>query len=286
MKLPRPKWVSYAVLSTCIVLQASIPGCSNVEDLNYETNSNRQELLTLKGKKLLVLAFEHSDDVFIDADTLEPKTAKTALVEQKIRLLLELKPLFNAVDATGKIDIPERWELTTQYRKLIGKSLRDMKADAALIVTSAYGYKMAGAVIPNIIESLAGKNNKKSVRVAFGPSSVQFYYFASITYILNKDGDVIWKFTGKIAALPEPKFDVDSLARSFAGLDPANKALAKIMNDLGNNYTEFLVWLLRADLEGSERKNFFTDYPENKKDKKFGIYPASDRSHVPILVSR
>ena len=78
-------WKRFAKISLGLILIVIIlaAGCSDLEKLNYNTNSNQQKILELKGKTLVILSFEYKDKVFLYAEHVEPSVAQIVRLPER-----------------------------------------------------------------------------------------------------------------------------------------------------------------------------------------------------------
>lgn len=270
------------VLSVVFISVMFAGGCVNVGELQYNTNCDQQELIELKGKTLVVLSNEYSDELIEYGDTLEHSVAQIIADNQKAKLLTEFSSLFHMKDVSSNLSVLKGWRPSIDNPRLIVEILQDTDADGAILITNSYGYKLSSSLLQGILEAILPKD---WVRTMFGPSTVETYFFASNTYIVNREGTIIWNFYGKASALPKVSefFKLEEFARGFIGLDPSEQRLVQAIVPLANHFTEYIRWLVQADIDKSPNKNYYTDYPAEKKDKCIGVYPASDKSHAPFL---
>jgi len=164
--------------------------------------------------------------------------------------------------------------------EVIGEILQELDADGGIIVTNTYGYKMSTPVPEEIPEPLNG-----FVKFIVGPSSVEYYCFASDTYIVDEEGNIIWNFYGKVAMLPKVLDFIkpEEFTRMFIGLDPSEQNLVKAMIIITDHYTDYLMWLIQKDIDNSPNKNYFTYYHKEKKNGYPEVYPALDEHYVPYV---
>ena len=270
------------VLGIVFIFTISVGGCTDVEELQYDTNCNQQKLVELKGKTLVIISNEYNDKLIQYGDTLEPSIAQIIADNHKYKLMDEFNSLFHMRDVSSNFSMLKGRGLSTYNPKFIIEFLQDVNADGAILITNSYGYKLSSSLIQGILEAVLPKD---WVRTMFGSSNVEMYLFASNMYIVNKEGSIIWNFYGKAYALPEASelLNLEEFGRSFAGLDPSTQRLVKAFIPLTNHFTEYIRWLVEADINESQNKNYYTDFPEEKKEKRINVYPASDKSHLPFL---
>jgi hypothetical protein len=73
----------------------------------------------------------------------------------------------------------------------------------------------------------------------------------------------------------------EQLVRGVVGLSPSNQTLVQAMASITNHYTEYLRWLVQADMDNLPNKNYFTAYPNEKRIRPIAVWPY-DKSY-PIL---
>jgi len=219
------------------------------------------------------------------SEILNPTTANAVSDAHKSDFITKSGKIFTVKDITSAnaIQISQPYGLPSSetIKKVL---LEEGEFDGGILVSNSYGYQMSGPVLEKGLEKIFPKD---WVGVTFGPSNVEFYYFASNTYIVNKEGKAIWNFYGKAAMLPVPLTgtaaeEADKFMRSVVGLDPSDKELAKASIAIASHYTKFLVWLIDADINQAPNKNYFSDYPGISENKHIVVYPAYETAHVPF----
>lgn len=285
ISMSKSKWKQLAKISggAILILTLFTAGCVDTGKLQYNTNCDQQKLIELEDKTLVILSYEY-DELILGADHLEPSVAQIVADHQKAKFLSEFGSLFKVKDVSNNFSVLKGRKPSIDNPELVSEILQEIDADGGILITNAYGYGMGGSVLQKILEAILPK---KWVRVVFGPSIIEGYYFASNTYIVDKEGNTIWNFYGKVSSSPKVLESVkpEEFARSVIGLDPSQQRLVKAMMSITDHYTEYIKWLMQADIDKSPNKNYFTDYPEEKRDRYIGVYPASDRSHVPHVSS-
>lgn len=279
-----------------ILLTISTAGCANVKELQYNTNCNREKLLELKGNALAILSYEYDDELLVSGEPVELSGAQIAADNQKAKLLSEFDSLFEIRDVSTNLSVLKGRKLSIDNPQLIREILRDIDADGGILITNAYGYEMGGAggildrVLEKYIEPILPEEGlfRRLFEFMLGPTEVESYFFASNTFIVDKEGNTIWNFHGKVYAIPAPSeileaFKPNEFARGIFGLDPSQQRLVKAMTLISNHYTGYIRWLVQADLDGMPDKNYFTGYPKEKITPYISVYPASDQSHLPYV---
>lgn len=285
------------LLSVGFVLIAILTaGCSNVEELQYNTNCDEQKLLELEGRTLAILSYEYDDALLVSGEPLEPSIAQIVADHQKAEFLSEFDSLFKIKGVSNDPSVLKGRELSIDNPQLIREILRDVDADGGILVTNAYGYKMTGTggildeAVDEYIGSILPEEGlfRRLFEFMLGPTKVEAYFLASNTFIVDKEGETIWNFYGKVYAMPAPSeivkaFKPKEFVRGLFGLDPSQQRLAKAMMPISSYYTRYIRWLVQADLDGAPNKNYFTSYPKEKITQYISVYPASDQSHLPYV---
>lgn len=270
------------VISLCLGL-ILLSGCAS--SIKYDSQADPETLRALRGKTVVLLAFDSTHNQLVDATPLDLEVTKAVAAQHKTDFVQEFQPLFSLRDvspevATGSSDPAD--DPATFARQ----ALQRVNADAGFIVTNSYAYEMAsGSVKDSVIESFLKKVLPESwVGPIVGPSQIQSYDFASNVTLYDRTGKVIWSFYGKAGATPRfsQMFKPGDFARSVAGLDPSAQNLAGAMAGIGKSYSHYVSWMVQRDIDKSP-KNYFLDYPSDKRDDHLGVFPASDTSHVPYV---
>ena len=274
-----------------VFLMATIvSGCvkEKENELSYDTHCNKEKLLNLKGKTLAIILFDFNGNLLKYSTPLKPSTAKIVMDIQKEQLLSQFWPIFKLKDISDNSEILKNNKPTIKEPEVIGKIIKEVNADGGLLITNIYGYKMSSgplllAILQALLEKIAPEQFKDMLDFMFGPSSVDSYEFASNTYIVDKDGKVVWNFYGKVSSTPEPfkifekpiEFLSDRGVTDFMGMDPSDQAIVKALSIISGQYIKYQTWLILRDFEGNQNKNYLNDYPENKRNKYIVVYPAS-----------
>lgn len=241
-----------------------------MDKVPYDTHCNQQKLSELKGKKM-ALIFLYNNSQIMASEDLGPSTSHIVLDYQKNKFLSEFDSLFKIEDVSDNSQVLKE---CSSIREILQK----IDADGGILVTNDYGYKMSSNLLQGIWEKILPWF-KDFIRVMFG-SNVEYYDFASNTYIVDKEGKVVWNFYGKISASPERKLTIGEIAEGVAGGDPSEKKVIKAMIPITNHYTEYMRWLVEADLNGTLNKSYY-DYP--KRGGRISIFPASADSYLPLI---
>jgi hypothetical protein len=266
-------------LFICITFLVS---CSDEIKYNYDTLVDYEKLTNLQGKKLVLLSYSHNEAAFVNSDTLDSSFADIVNDKLKARVIEKYNSLFKVVDLTGASKSePARNYLPNDMHRVI----KENGANGGIIVINAFGYKMKGpsGVLWALLETLVPKDHKKSYRAVLGHSEVERYYFASKMYILDSDGNIVWNFAGKTSVYPSVDFNLNELLRSFGGMDPSSQKVANVMLETGAYYSDFNMWLIKQDFAKSLRKDYFSDYPEEKRNNLISVYPAMHEGQLPTL---
>lgn len=274
-----------------LVCAFSIVGC-NVDELPYETACNHDELEALSGQQIVLVPFEY-EPLMLAADTLDAETAATIRDSHQAYFSNLFGEYFDIVEVTE----PGQW--LADGGAELAQIIAATDADGAILVTNSYGYDLssgdsilgeaAGDAVEGVLGSLVSEKAGTWFQGLSGPTFISDFYLASDTQVVNRDGEVVWRFSGKALGHPAPLSgtvgeELETLARSTVGGDPTAGELERGMEDLYRPYTDYLVWVLDRDLEQDSGINYFTDYPA-ADDKGFGIFPANDETHIPKVRS-
>jgi len=284
-------WVKNAVIS--LIVSALLFSCTgDIEyTVKYKTNCDQQKLINVKNKKLLILSFDENSGLIKDADFMDSSIVNTIKYNQKASLISELGTLFSVIDATKDFSLYRKKAKPCSDSALIANYLKKSDAEGGILITNAYGLNLYEAStntsVKDGLEDSIGKRilPKKLNKFLDDPKSIQFYYFASNTFIYDDKGKIIWNFYGKTYAAPKPLEGLNpvELLRSAFWMDPSPKRLFNAYQNITNHYNNFLIWLLKADMQKSKNKNYFTDYPKNLRDKRVFVFPAADTLYQPLL---
>jgi len=235
----------------------------------------------LQSRTLAILSYGYTDQLLSDTDHLDSSAASIVAEHQKAKFASEFSSLFKITDVSNNPSVLKGRMPRIDNPELMSEILQEVGADGGILIASDYGYGMSG----NLLQAIAEKVLpwfKGLVRTMFG-SNVEGYYFASNTYIVDKEGKVVWNFYGKASASPNVEFTIGGLAEAYAGGDPAQQKAVGAMVPITDHYVEYLTWLVQADIGNSSNKNYFTDYPKEKRDKHINVYPASDKHYPPSV---
>lgn len=255
------KWRQLANTWVIVVLiVVMLSGCS-VKKIQYDTICNQQKLLDLKGKKLVILSFEYRDSPLADYETLEPAVAQKIVDAQKTKFMSEFGSLFDIEDVSTDFSLLRDRKPSIDNPHLVSEILQELDADGGILITNAYGYELTPG------------------------DTVQFFFFASDTYIMDKEGNVVWNFYGKAGASPGflETIKPGEMIRSVFGQPPSDQRLIQAMGAISDIYTEYIRWLVEADIDNLPNKNYFIDYPEERRNDDICIFPASEKYHAPFL---
>lgn len=256
-------------------------GCSESEKLKsykYDTQVKYEELEKLKGKKLVLITYNHNSNALHGIDNLDHNLSEIVTKKLESQLEQQYAPLFILTSLPSNNKKNRLNIIDPHNAKVISELIKGASAEGGVITTNAYGYKMKGAsgILWAGIESVVPEEHKKSYRAVLSHSEVARYYFASVTYIFNAEGEMLWNFSGVASVYPSPDFDLAEIGRSLVGADPSGQKVANEMIKAGNYYNDFSNWLLIKDLDKSNKKNYFSDYPEELKDNKIALYPSQE----------
>jgi len=285
------------VVLLCVVMALLTVGCSQVEELPYKTTCDQEELQSLRGRKLILIRFDYEENMLV-GDTAEPSVGGSIAQDQKDYFMTAFKTYFEIVDATGGEDLTEGGPPVIEDVMGIQGILNDAYADGAILVTNGYGYELssgdpllveaASNVVEAILEEVISEKAADWFQGLSGPSFIVHYYLVSDTIIVNRSGEVVWRFFGKATASPPPLSgtvgeELETFTRSLAGGDPTSQELDRAMDGMHEPYIDYLLWVLESDLEESTAINYFTDYPVYDDRGPVAVFPALDQTHVPAV---
>lgn len=296
---PHNKARRWALAGFVLLILALVAGCSTVENLNYETTCDHAALADLEGGKLALIQFDASG-LMMRAAAVDEEAAATVGEGHKAALIEALAPHFEIIDATDEAIVQDGDPPTLDDPERLQEIIDEMGVDGAILVVNGYGYELSqgGAILDEAaenvaqgeLENIAGKEAGGLLQALTGPTFVTFYYLASETAIVDRGGELVWAFDGKASGKPRPlsgsaSQEMETFARSFAGGDPTAGELDRALSHLHEPYSAYLSWVLDQELEESHAINYFVDYPGYEKKSPVGIYPASDASHVPVIMT-
>lgn len=262
---------------------ASFSGCTS--KLNYDSHPVQQALHDLSGKRVLLLRVDYKSDLILDEEPLDRSLGERAAAAYKASLTAQLAPQFTLIDVAQAAT--DKYGVTADFTdpNLAAQALRDLGGDGGLVVTVGYAYKMQGGSIKEHAEEEALKTvvPEKVVNVLAGPSQIERYDFASRTILLSLEGRPVWDLFCKGSAMPtfSSMFRPMEFARSVAGLDPSSENLLLKMSQISDGYAQYAGWVLQQDTAGVVAKNYFQDYPSERKDKDLVFFPAETETFVP-----
>jgi hypothetical protein len=250
--------LSYAAASLALTFLLAVAGCAS--SINYDSQFDRRALQGLQGKPVLLARFYSRDNAILDAKSLDTRLSNAVRSLHKARFLSAFSRIFDIRDVSEQVQAGHRNDAT-----LVKSILKHYHADAAFIVANSYGYEMEDHPLSD-------------------PSQIHSYDFASDTVLYDREGHVIWRFYGKASLLPNllQMLSPKNLLRSVAGLDPSSQTVAANMVDISDTYSGFLSWMLQRDLSGIPNKNYFIDYPKERRGK-VQVFPADSESYVPFV---
>ncbi|GAB4478806.1 MAG: hypothetical protein Kow00124_23680 [Anaerolineae bacterium] len=274
----------------CLFALALLAGCAKATEIPYVPEGNAERLAALEGGRLAIVQFG-CEDQRMAAEALPPEIAAGIADEQKAGLIEALSPTFEVLDLTTEEDLPD-----PDDRAALSAYLEEVGVDGAIRVTNAYGYQMQQslleAVTGKFLEQTAGEETANFVQM-FGenPAIVEAYYFASDTTIVNAEGRVTWHFFGKAVRHPRPFSgtvgeEAETFVRSVLALTPTEQELVREFRPIYTQYNDYLSWMIETDLAGTGNLSYYVGYPEERADRKnIAIFPASDSSHVPTILT-
>jgi hypothetical protein len=271
------------ILVACFALVTA--GCTS--KINYDTHPDAEGLRGLRGRPVLLVQFDYKDDLLVYDEPLEESLGRKVADQQKASFINQFGSLFLLRDASG--DVVEKYgkNVDLSNKEVLSRILREFGGNGAVVVTVAYGFKMASGSMKDKLEEEALHKvlPKKAVGILTGPSQVESYDFASNTTLLNKEGRAVWSFYGKASTMPtfSSMFTPAEFARSVAGLDPSAQNLLLKMVQIGDAYNQYLSWLMQQDFNGEQAKNYFRDCPSDRKNKYVQIFPAENKTYVPFV---
>ncbi len=277
-------------VGVCLFALALLAGCVKATEIPYVPEGNAERLAALEGGTLAIVEFT-CDDQRMAAEALPPEIAAGIADEQKAGLIEALAPTFVVLDLTAEEDLPD-----LDDRAALSAYLKEVGVDGAIRVTNAYGYQMQQslleAVTGKFLEETAGEGTADFLQM-FGenPAIVESYYFASDTTIVNAEGAVAWHFFGKAAMMPRPfsgtlREEAETFVRSVLALDPTGQELVREFRPIYVQYNDYLSWMIKTDLMGTGNLSYYVGYPEERADRKnISIFPASDSTHVPTILT-
>lgn len=260
-------------------------GCTS--KLKYDSHPDAEGIRALKGRPVLILQFDYKDDILVDAEPLDGSLGDKVAEQQKASFMSQFRSFFELNDVSASV--ARRYGTSAEFGDpaLAARALREFGGDGGFLITTAYAYEMAtGSAKDAARDAVLNKAlPRKAVGVLTGPSQVQSYDFASKAMLVNSEGHVVWSFYGKASTMPtfSSMFNPPEFARSVAGLDPSAQNLALKMAEIGDGYNRYLSWMMQQDLNGVGAKNYFSDYPSDRRNKYLSIFPAEDATFVPFV---
>ncbi len=284
MSTSKPQ-LRYFALTLTLIWIVYLVGCAS--SIQYDSQCERAALLQLQGKKVLLLQFDHANNMIVGDSSLDASASNVVADAQKAELLKLFGQAFNMKDVSAQYRSIPNGAGQINPSDFARRVLQNLNADGGLIVTNSYAYQMASGSIKDIfvVSVLKRILPDQWIGSLIGTSQIQAYDFASNAVLYNRQGKVVWSFYGKASAMPKlaQLFAPTTIMRSAAGLDPSSQNLAKAIYYVSEKYMEYLYWAMQQDLIGSGKKNYFTDYPADRKDGYISIFPADDTRHSPFV---
>jgi hypothetical protein len=220
--------------------------CIKDADIRYETNVDRNRLVALKGKMIGILPVRYNQKAF-SGTPVSPSIVSPLLDQHQKVFESEFGTIFSIkliADADGNAQIGPA------DTDLIKKIAKDLSLAGVFVIDCAYGFS--------------------------DDNGTQFFY-ASNTHLVDAEGQVVWNFYGKewgLQGLGEG-LGVGEVLRKTIDDDTVPSGFGRTMIAMTQNYVPFLRWLMEADMDGNPKKNYFVDYPKEKRNKDLLLYPAT-----------
>jgi hypothetical protein len=222
-----------------------LPGCAKVKDIAYDTEADQPQLQALKGKRIAIVAPRYNPGAFSGKPIAD--SVVSPLLANHVSLLRKaLGPLFTLVDDPAASGRP----LDPAKPESLSAAMKDAALDGALFVTCSYGFiDLNGTQL----------------------------WFASNTRLVDRDGRAVWRFYGKAWALQgvAKSLSAGEIMRNVVGAEALPAAFPEQMATISDAYVSYLGWVLERDLKGEAGRNYFVDYPSDRRNKNIGIYPAA-----------
>ncbi|MDD5312902.1 MAG: hypothetical protein PHO26_07715 [Dehalococcoidia bacterium] len=232
----------------------------------YETHSNFSRLLDLKGKTVALILYEYNDAPLL-SEHFNPAVSQAISKYHKEKFLSEFNSLFTIKDISCDDSLLKGRKPSINQPQFISGILEDTGVEGGFLITNGYGYQM------------------DSFRTC-----IENYFLISNVYLVDKEGNVIWNFYGKMSANDltfqslgeyyKSSINPSNMAKSFLGMVPrSDEEIVQYMGIMTLHYTEYLKWLMEADLSNNSDKGYY-QYPlENKRAL---IVPVEAR-YVPLV---
>jgi hypothetical protein len=269
----------------------------NTGEFEYETHCNRQELLELHGKKVLLLAFEYDPGLLVNTDrTMSFDTYQPAVVENVSAL--EKKVYLSVMGSYFEVSDVSDQPAVLRGRMPGGESAADLSrqiiqeqgAEGAVLVTNGYGYMQQLGLLETLLQYVLPDTVLKPATVRTDSPVYEVHLSASNLRILNRNGQDIWSFYGIASTNPGsvPGSALDeftTVSRRWNYTVPFQSESERYMAANIDIYAQYVAWLLEADLDGRSGKNYFTDYLAGKEPVHTRVYSATDSRHpAPVKV--
>lgn len=256
------------------------------KERSYETNVISDQLQQIQGQKLVLLTFEY-DQNLLYGQVMGAEEAQPLIEYHQAQLMEQLGQLFEIEIYSGDPLFIEGSDPSNINPQLLKETLTSLDAAGGVVVRNAYGFQMKNSIGDAVEEEIFNDTPVDNVPFLGDPSEVERYFLVSDTYIINKDGNIIWRFFGKSSKIPTPftgsaAEKVESFFNRFAGINPTSEEMFLIMSEVVNLYTDFNKWLIEKDIAGSTDKNFFEDY-DKPGDSVVFIYPADTEGQSPLV---
>jgi hypothetical protein len=253
---------------SAILLVIAIQGCT-YQPPKYITTADTPKLAALKGKTVALVSVAYHTNEFIGLKDIGTAGASFLLDRHSAVIQKEFGSLFRFQTSTNIHPLslhkpPLKVSDAQQMRQLI----QQLNVEAAFVVNCSYGHRFY--------------------------NESDWCYLVVDTYLVDREGQVIWNFDGKASLVLTSFTDTvfDSFDREFnleSKPDGLPKSYGPAMCFMIERFTKFTGWLMEQDMAGSSKKGYGTDYPRDiqKADQAKGpfvLLPSSyDASYIPKL---
>jgi hypothetical protein len=271
------------------------PSAGQIPPYDFATHCDAQELARLQGGRVLLLAFDYDEDMLIDddpsasfdaIDTYNSFSLSAIQAYHKQLILSELSDFFDLVDLTADPAPLGDQKPSVTNPTVIRQLIQENNADGAILVTSTYAHSQVSSLSEILFEQILPKKYLIYLTLQTDNPVPDQFWFASIMQILNRDGAVIWDFSGEASINPEAvsASTLEGIERSFRLWTitiPTQSESQRILAAGIDVYLDYTIWLLQADLAGNADKSYYTDYLAGETPIHTRIFPTTDQEHPP-----
>jgi hypothetical protein len=260
------KFAIFISISVILVLVLIYIAKRDVDKIEYNTHANQPELSILRGKTVAFFSIHYDDSLLGDFYPPSPDSVVLISEYHKEKYISGLSTLFDIVDNSIEPPMLQEINIRADQTEKIQSILEETGSDGGILVTNCYGYDPLLSIEGELADYLLPKELADGIDVGISETTSEAYSLASDMYIVNREGEVIWNFFGK------------ATKKTYTEVDPSPEDIVKNLEFTIDHYTDYTIWLLNKDLEGSPNKHFFNDYLDNRFRRPITVLPFTNKN--------